>query len=564
MREVNANTEPLRTLLGDIQRGTLALPDFQRDFVWRPFETKDLLHTVLNRWPAGSILLHQYSEHFFLEPRPFEGAPDVAKRDTKRLVLDGQQRLTALWQALEKPDESCYFLRLRPVLEKKATLEDAIEYLPTKEFAKLFGSPDKQLPDLVMPFEIAMRRFAQWRDGITDVLGDDLKAARTLRDQLQTFDNDLLAALREYTFPVVQLDASTPLSAVCKIFEVTNKRGIKLDAFELMVAKAAATKDNLRQRWLEVLSNWEIAEEANKHEVLEKLAPLQVIALREHKPRGIRQSDVLELDARVVLGHWEDAVAGMIDALEFLRDECGLLSARWLPYPTALIPLAAVFLDIAPLKGPRKAKAIGQLSRWFWATCFGGSYDKGANTQAVKDYDELRAWLLDGKNAPTAVREFAFDSARLLVPRRREPNLFSAAILLGLKNGARDFHSGTRLNAEMVSESKVDAHHLFPAKHLKDSKLEPDQINVIANFTLIDRATNRRIGKSKPSIYLNEMAGELRSSQLASILDSHFLEAEPTSTLWRDEYDGFLEARSRAIADAVKLLVEPENAGTKS
>jgi hypothetical protein len=87
MRDATTGTESLLDLLADIRRGVLALPDFQRDFVWRPVETKDLLHTVLNRWPAGSILLYEFSEGF-LQPRPFVEAPPLAQPGPGRLVLE--------------------------------------------------------------------------------------------------------------------------------------------------------------------------------------------------------------------------------------------------------------------------------------------------------------------------------------------------------------------------------------------------------------------------------------------------------------------------------------------
>jgi hypothetical protein len=556
MRDATTGTESLLDLLADIRRGVLALPDFQRDFVWRPVETKDLLHTVLNRWPAGSILLYEFSEGF-LQPRPFVEAPPLAQPGPGRLVLDGQQRLTALWQALVASGEFEFFLKLRPYL-KNQNLEDAIDYLPTKEFQKSLSTPEQQLADLVLPFTQAASGFARWRDRITDLLPDSAQRSQ-LRDELQEVDDKILAAIRNYQLPFMQLKKETPLPAICKIFEVTNKRGIKLTAFELMVAKVAPRRENLRSRWQDVLDSWETVAEASAQEVVLPLLPLQVTSIRKPAGAGIRQSDVLALSADEVLAEWDDAVTGIVEALDFLKNECGLLSSRWLPYSTMLVPLAAVMVDISGLKGHKRGRALRNLSRWFWAS-FASSYEKGANTQAVSDYSTLRTWLLaDGGTTPKVVSAFSFDPQELRSSRRSQPSLYRATILLTLKIGARDFHLTTRLTPEMVSEGKVDAHHLFPARFLSEKNVDNELINAISNLALIDRATNRRIGKSRPSLYLREMETEQGTAQLRAILESHLLAVTPESGFWSDSYEVFLDERSKLIAEQLVLLVNPRD-----
>src|SRR5438552_863177 len=86
----------LQDLLQGIDDGTIALPDFQRDFDWSDNEVKALIVTVLNGWPAGSLLFMRAYQRFHI--RPFEAGPTPSP-EPSLLVLDGQQRLTALYHA---------------------------------------------------------------------------------------------------------------------------------------------------------------------------------------------------------------------------------------------------------------------------------------------------------------------------------------------------------------------------------------------------------------------------------------------------------------------------------
>src|SRR5687768_16478110 len=79
-----------------IEEGRLALPQFQRDFVWRPPQVVDLLLSVARRWPTGTFLFLDGPQDF--AARPLDEAPSLTSAE--ELILDGQQRMTALYHAL--------------------------------------------------------------------------------------------------------------------------------------------------------------------------------------------------------------------------------------------------------------------------------------------------------------------------------------------------------------------------------------------------------------------------------------------------------------------------------
>src|SRR5687767_10547029 len=90
---------PLRDLLEEIHRGDLQLPDFQRDWVWDDDRIRDLLASLSQAWPVGAVLLLECGGEVQFKARPVQSAPENPGRE-RRLILDGQQRLTSLYSTL--------------------------------------------------------------------------------------------------------------------------------------------------------------------------------------------------------------------------------------------------------------------------------------------------------------------------------------------------------------------------------------------------------------------------------------------------------------------------------
>ena len=114
----DTNPRALKELLGEIHSGMTVLPDFQRDFVWDPGATQELVVSIANNYPAGS-LLRVRDKHSYFACREFEGAPQIDGKKHTFLVLDGQQRLTSLYQAFYGVGEHRYYLNLKSLIEGK-------------------------------------------------------------------------------------------------------------------------------------------------------------------------------------------------------------------------------------------------------------------------------------------------------------------------------------------------------------------------------------------------------------------------------------------------------------
>ena len=100
------NPRQLSELLKESHEGRLQLPDFQRSFVWEDEDVQNLITSVAKGYPIGAFLSLQTGGKVGFKPRLLEGVDGRADRPSppEELLLDGQQRLTSLYQAIYSKD----------------------------------------------------------------------------------------------------------------------------------------------------------------------------------------------------------------------------------------------------------------------------------------------------------------------------------------------------------------------------------------------------------------------------------------------------------------------------
>lgn len=564
----DTNPRELKELLRQIQDRESVLPEFQRDFVWDPSMTQELITSIAQNYPAGSILRIRNTHDLFAN-RSFQGAPTLNGKKPTFLVLDGQQRLTSLYQAFYGVGEHRYFLNVGALLTG-AEFEEAIFHLKRNDKkAVAYEQAETQARDLIMPLSLL-------KGGSGDSLHWILSVAAQARtsDEQVTLQRALLQVeqrwvrtIDDYRFPVVTLSDSTSAEAVCTIFETLNRTGVKLSVFELLTARFWPKKVNLRQLWDEATQRYPILADY----WIDPYYVLQAIAIITHKTSSATRGAVLDLSASAITQWWDQVVLGFANGLRMLQEECGVIAAKWLPYNTLVLPLSAVMATVETDEGPQVAAKKHKLERWFWCSVFGQMYENSTNSQATKDYAELLAWL-QGGDPPESVRTFGFDPRILHETTTRQRALYRGAMCLALRRGPRDFHRGDKLDAGLIVERGVDDHHIFPYAYL-GRQVNPPAVRLrdcILNRTLIDAKTNKRISDRAPSEYMQEIQQELETGSFAELLDSHLLPTGPDSPLWRDDFDGFLEWRQDVFwreirhvtgaTEAAELIVEEATA----
>lgn len=548
----DTNPRALKDLLSEIHSRTMALPDFQRDFVWEPGATQELIVSIANNYPAGSILRVRDAKRVFAA-REFEGAPTLGGQKHTYLVLDGQQRLTSLYQAFYGVGEHRYYLDVKLLLEG-ADFEEALSHIrASTKWARDREQFDLQAKELLLPLSVlkgGAGKFGNWTRKVARSKPDKERIA--LEDALDAIEENWIKAVDDYHFPVVTLSDKTEPAALCTIFETLNRTGVKLSVFELLTARFWPQNINLRELWDTAREKHPIIEDFD----VDPYYVLQAIALASRKAPSCKRGDVLNLEAKEISEWWPKVIAGLKVALEILRDDCRVLLPKWIPYQTMVAPLAAVLARSGLPKTPVGGAQREKLKRWFWCAVFGQAYESAANTQSAKDVVELGSWL-GGGSLPETVSSLRFDPKALrdVTPRQRSIYRGTICLILATGAGARDFHTQAVITGKLMTDEGIDDHHVFPAKFLEKKKgvTASRARDCVLNRTLIDRTTNQMISDRAPSKYLADMR-KTPGFPFDAVLASHCLPTGAKSSFWSDDYDAFLEWREQRLWQEIQRV----------
>lgn len=550
----SVSQKPLGYLLNEIHQGTSGLPDFQRSYVWDPDDTVRLVASIARHYPAGSILAVGNSNDYFIS-RKFEEAPDNGHKP-KYLILDGQQRLTSLYQAFFGCGEYVYYLDIgRFVAGFDLAEEEVIKFEKSKK--KVGGKPFHELMESdifyqaqnnLMPLSVIFgpgSNFNKWEKKFIKELPEDKKDE--ISKQLERIDDEFAATINNYLFPVTSLSSDTSIAALCTIFETLNKGGQKLTTFEILVARFWKDGINLRTLWDKAKEDYPVLKDYD----VQPYQIVQCISMITYPTASCKREDVLTLKPNDINDKWDLAVESMIYGLEILNQDCKILNEKWLPTAAMLGPLAAVLAIGKSFPKATKGVRKSQVVKWLWCAIFSQRYEAAANTRGEKDVNDMRQWFEDASKVPEAISQFTFEptTLRFVSPKS---GIYKGVICLTMKTngGSLDFVSGAAIPHQMVASGEVDDHHIFPKKFLTDTKKIEDKalINCVVNRTLIDRGTNKSISAMAPSVYIKG----LKVPNISQVLDSHLIPSGSGSPLLTDDYEAFLEQRTQLIWTKIK------------
>lgn len=586
-------SESLTTLLQEIDRHKTALPNFQREWVWDPSMVRDLVVSVANRYPAGSLLtMPNTGDRFAL--RPFSGAGDVLRTEPTLMILDGQQRLTSLYQALFSTDgirdaqgkTSYLYLDVARLLasdgteqQTEATIDEAI-FIATvnkagqrvrsrslRVFDDLTGI-DNEIAHGAMPLSVVFndKLKNQWLDAYVD--HHDEWNKEEFRQFLKEWEDEVapwLDRIRDYRFPVIELNKDMDLHAICYIFEKVNSTGVALTVFELCTAILWAQGLRLNDTWKETRNRLKREQILRMQGELEGATFLQVISLlstlsRKRSSAGgrvavsCRREELLQLSRETVEEWWPVAEQGYREASRFMANQ-GILSARVLPYTTLLLPLAAVLGYVGHAdKNAVISDTWDKIARWYWCSVFTQRYSGSVETSAALDFEQLLTWI-EGGDEPDAVRTFTFQADRLQEVSTVQNAIFKGILCLLAKHGAIDFSGQSKLSVDLDYLSKLDHHHIFPTKALESLGIVDRRKNSIVNKTLISATANRKISGRMPATYIATMNDRIGDERTTEILRSHLINR---AALENNDWNEFYLSRREEL----RHLVSAECGGT--
>ncbi|WP_290032953.1 GmrSD restriction endonuclease domain-containing protein [Ligilactobacillus cholophilus] len=566
---MQTNDRPLMDLMKKISEGKAQLPDFQRGWVWDDNRIKALILSVINKFPVGAAMFLEYgNESIHFKHKPVEGVEGISQDvEPDELILDGQQRLTSLYNALysSKPVNTqtdkgkkikrYYYLNIDKVIDPSASDEEKIISVPeTKKVVSDFGrkidldlsSKEKEFEQKMFPLNIILNTSEQqtWQNDYYGFYNYDA----TIIKQFTELFTKVISQVQSYKMPIILLEKDTPKEAVCQVFENVNTGGVSLTVFELVTAIFAMDDFELRKDWENRRNECFSGKILNIVTSTDFLTALTLLASYEAGGTvSCKKKDVLQLTLDQYKKYADKLTQGFKNAEKLLMEE-RIFYSRDLPYSTQLIPLSVICTVLE--SKIRTTTVKDKIKQWYWCGVFGELYGSANETRFVYDVVQVINWIENEGQLPKTITDFYFNPVRLLSMQTRLSAAYKGIMALVLKNHAKDFISGEEMDLSTYTNERIDIHHIFPKNYCVD-RYDKTKWNSIVNKTAISASSNREIGGVAPSKYLEklEKKGAVSSDVLNEYLETHWINSE---LLRVDDFQDFIVDRSKKLLTAIE------------
>lgn len=523
-------------LLKDVQTGRIGLPDLQRPFVWKDNKVRELLDSMLKGFPIGFVMLWESPVDF--DNKSQIGIGEKAFSSPRDLVIDGQQRLTALLAAIKG-------IKIKDADYKERNIK--ISYNPlTREFqvwSQAYGRSQEWISAVSDVFTakdnntISKLRRAYVR-GLNERRVKEERPELTEDEEILIEDNinDLLS-LADYTLPTLEIKAIANEEEVADIFVRVNSGGQKLTEKNFIETLLSVYDNDLHKKINDFCRNSRIPQEGTSYNHIIESDPVHIIRatvglafkrarlryaylllrgkdLKTGKSSSETQKENLEKFSNALslvtnLNHWH-AFMNVVAGAGYLKGSL-ISSENAVVFSYMLYLMGKVEYKVSPV-------ALNRLmQRWFFMATICGYYTDSPESTVERQFAELRS--ASSANEFIAFLEneisnyftddyFNYNLINDLVTSSTTSpiwygyiaslNVLNHPMLFSTTPTSKYFIVGTSGN-----KSSIDIHHIFPKHYLALQGIEDDRDrNQIANYTYLDYSTNIDISDNPPSTYV--------------------------------------------------------------
>lgn len=581
---------PIETLLTWVKSGEIAIPEIQRPFVWKATEVRDLLDSLYQGYPVGYLIAWR---------NPSVKLKDGSSSAGKRILIDGQQRVTALMAAL---------LGQEVLNRDYQTVRIRIAFHPLQE-----------------KFEVAnpaIRKDAAWIADVADLFGPNTSLLRTTREYVAAnsgADEDAVFAALENVcrlvnnhVGIIELAEDLDIETVTEIFIRVNSAGTALSQADFAMSKIATNENyggNVLRKAIDYFCHTIIAPDfvrtIERHdpvftqsEFWHKLTWLKNVnddiydpsytdmlrvAFTSEFGRGKLQDLVALLSGRnFETKKYEESVAeesfgrlkrGVLAFMNQTHFERLVMILRSAGFETSDLiggQNAVNFAYILYLRGRSENVHAADLERlvrrWYVMSMLTGRY--AGNPETTFDYDirqiGSRGVVAYANEVIDAVMGENFWAA--LLPQQMETSSASSPYFLvfqaaQIKLGDRGFLSRD-IDVRSLILNKSDVHHIFPRNFLKKQGLERGRYNQIANYVIAQSEINIQIGDRAPSVYFEQLLEQCDGgpkryggiTERAALMENLRQNCIPVGIFnaLSEDYNGFLAERRKLMATRVR------------
>ncbi len=515
----------IATILDHIDSGHMALPEFQRGYVWNRSQVRSLFESLYRRHPIGGLLVWATDS----TGAQHRGDGRLAS-GTVKLLLDGQQRMTSLYGVVRGRPPRFFEGNAR-------ALSDLRFHLVSETFE--FYQP------------IRMKDDPLWID-VTDLMqkgyeGLGALSARYARDPALAPHVGSLHRLLGIKDIELHIDEITgedkTLDVVVDIFNRVNSGGTKLSKGDLALAKICADWPDARQEMRDKLT--QLSSNGFSFRLDWLLRSVNTVLTGEAKFHFLHDRSAEEVQDGL-----KRASRHIDTCLNLIAGRLGLDHDQTF-FARNAVPVMVRFLD--QHDGQLSEAERDKLLFWFVQAGMWGRYSGSTETYIDADIEALSG---GGDALDRLLEKLRLWHGSLKVEPEhftgwsRGARFYPLLYLLTRMGAARDWGSGLALKAGLLGRmSRLEVHHIFPKSRLYEAGYRKDLVNALGNFCFQTRATNLNISNRLPEEYLPVVEQEHPGA-----LASQWIPMDPS--LWTIEnYREFLEARKRLLADAANRLL---------
>lgn len=556
----------LNELLRRAKDGSLTIPQFQRQFVWRESQVGLLIDSMSRSYPIGSLLLLARKPDMPLRTRNIAAAIreeypldeiilDKVATDEEFYILDGQQRTTSIARVfLNAHPGQIYYFDLKRMLELHEREETS--WIRRRKRGKT--EPDRKDRNRLLRADI-----------ILDQARSDIYVSEYIEDSgdFPEFQNDRTAArkaaarikgvfetMRNYKVPVVMLERDSGVESVCRVFETINSTGTRLTTFDLAVARFYP-KPDLRRLWEDALEDHPILKnfEVDGERVLQVL--YLVSSARNNKYPDPARSKLLSLTPEEIEREWANSSMALAETYRWARDNGA--RPETLPSHNVLVAIAAVRNLVMgnAIGDPWKGDDI--IRQWYFSKIMHAGASQASNYRIGQDFIALREYKENGTPPSSTAVNLNADIVLQLKPSDVRYKSLQNVFAMMLR---QDLMTGYKID----SESVLHDHHIYPKNARRKYELNQRMLDGICNRIPVLEDSNQSLGEGYPDEYFREMASRARAlgtlGDLKRRLRDAMIPGDPDKSTWAEsfsieQFETFCRKRAELIVSRVGEVV---------
>ena len=599
IEKYNPNSLSVSAILGLIASGDIAIPEIQRPFVWKKTQVRDLLDSLYKGYPTGYLIIWK---------NPNVKLKDGSVSAGKKILIDGQQRVTALMTAIAGiPVVNASYKK-----ERIKIAFNPFEALSDDKDAEIFAVQDqshlkgkKWIPDVAEIFKNNFSVFSFIMKYCSDNPDMDPETLDKILTNLRSIGNRLIG--------VIELSENLDIDIVTDIFIRINSKGTALSQGDFVMSKIAADESfggNMLRKAIDYFAHlcvdptfYDYIKENDadfvQSEYMSKLAWLRNdketvydpecddilrVAFMHMYPRAKladlvsllsgRDFETREYKIEITEDTYSKLKQGVLNVInqnnftQFMLaiKGAGFISNKLVNSKMALDFAYALYLRLTISKEVSVSEVKRVVQKWYVLSVLTGRYSSSPETAFYKD---IR--LINEKGVVATLNDI--EAATL------SDNFWDVAVVQDLAYtstinptylvylAAQVYRNDMSLLSNNISvryliEMAGDVHHIFPKEYLKANGFSRNQYNQNANYAYLDTQVNKSIGKKAPNVYFAEAVKQCDTKQITcgSITDIDVLKANLTANcipfevcgMDHTSYEAFLAERRKRMAQKIK------------